>query len=565
MATLLASLAQLGFQFVRLRRNSKQPASNGWKTRNESLRRIERWQGNLGILCGTQLKDGRRLLVIDIDAKNGRDGNQSLAKLEAKYGSLPPTADALTASGTKHLYFAVPADTNLRGIINLLSDEFPGIELLGQGRYAVAAPSVINGRSYDWEIFPTEGIANAPKWLLDLLACPKPTRPIREQTKAHREFTEAQLDDLFHSILRKYPVDGPGQRNQQMERAVGSLFGRGLQPTEIRKLMWSWHSNFRGRYKTGFRECIRQLDLCIEATAKQIDQQEFQVARDHDADRSQQDITADEQQRLDQLCEGYSQREKSFVAALFLQAKHELSLLVGCPCSPPCPQQYEIPPLQKFIKATNDQLQEILRQRFGIELNNEKLARLKKKYISREIQKATKAELLVIVEVGVRGRPSVYEIAGLSQALECIDGDEEVQCGEQAGAVCSVPRIVHWQECLPEDLPSVPVAGIVPAGRARRREVVVVNDFQSRTSEPAGDVRSLPCGTPQPSGEAGKVGAELGSARAIAANGRRAGIYPSDLHKAAKNQAYTRASASSARTRQPGSRDQPGRVHGPDG
>ncbi|HTN70192.1 MAG TPA: bifunctional DNA primase/polymerase, partial [Methylomirabilota bacterium] len=47
------------------------------------------------------------LVVIDVGVEHG--GDKALAELERRNGPLPPTVEAVTGSGGRHLYFSYPA------------------------------------------------------------------------------------------------------------------------------------------------------------------------------------------------------------------------------------------------------------------------------------------------------------------------------------------------------------------------------------------------------------------------------------------------------------------------
>lgn len=98
-----------------------------------------RWSdANIGIVMGA----ATGVVAIDIDPRNG--GDNSRAELEAEYGKLPPTVEALTGGGGQHLFFTHPGG-KLAGKLG------PGIDVKAIGGYVVAAPSThVSGERYRW-------------------------------------------------------------------------------------------------------------------------------------------------------------------------------------------------------------------------------------------------------------------------------------------------------------------------------------------------------------------------------------------------------------------------------
>lgn len=100
-----------------------------------------RWPAaNIAINCKMS-----RLVVVDVDIpghEHKQDGRPTLAALEAELGKLPPTVEAVTGAGGKHLIFAAPAGVEFRGSLG------PGLDLKSNG-YIVVAPSTTEG-PYRW-------------------------------------------------------------------------------------------------------------------------------------------------------------------------------------------------------------------------------------------------------------------------------------------------------------------------------------------------------------------------------------------------------------------------------
>ena len=119
-------------------------------------------QANVGIAAGR----ASGLVVADIDPRNG--GDTSWARWLSEHGAGPDGPIALTAGGGEHhLYLYTPELRSCK-----LAD---GVDLLSDGRYFVASPSVVGGREYVWEASsdPLEGVAPPPvpsAWLAAYLA-----------------------------------------------------------------------------------------------------------------------------------------------------------------------------------------------------------------------------------------------------------------------------------------------------------------------------------------------------------------------------------------------------------
>lgn len=178
-----------GWRVHPLPKARKYPAGHpDWQTNaTTDAARIEKhWAANPddGVCIATGAGSG--LFVVDIDPADG--GDDSLRALEAQYGPLPDTMEAITGSGGRHLFFAWP-DTG--GITNNQSGLLGvGIDIRGDGGQVVVAPSVHGSRDckrcaagqpcaalpYRWEVMgdPFDGVAPAPapEWLIELLQTP---------------------------------------------------------------------------------------------------------------------------------------------------------------------------------------------------------------------------------------------------------------------------------------------------------------------------------------------------------------------------------------------------------
>ena len=136
--------AAYGWAVFPLSPNSKVPlpGTHGFKEATTSPEQIRAWwkdhpERNIGIATGLI----SRLLVVDVDVKNGAKGRESLATIP----DMTPTLAAATPSGGLHLYYRSP-NYPLRSRNGLL----PGIDIKADGGYVVAPGSSLNGNTYEW-------------------------------------------------------------------------------------------------------------------------------------------------------------------------------------------------------------------------------------------------------------------------------------------------------------------------------------------------------------------------------------------------------------------------------
>jgi replicative DNA helicase len=117
---------------------------------------FRRWpDANVGVVTGPR----SGFVVLDVD---GPAGLRSLAEIEKRHGRIR-TAQVLTSSGGRHLWFRYPAETirNSTGVVG------EGLDVRGDGGYVVAPPSVHeNGNAYRWTR-ELEHVADCPAWLLE--------------------------------------------------------------------------------------------------------------------------------------------------------------------------------------------------------------------------------------------------------------------------------------------------------------------------------------------------------------------------------------------------------------
>ncbi len=196
-------LAARGFRVFPLKPDAKAPRGDmtAWpdKATGDAQRVRDLWQpephSNVGILTG----DG--LVVVDLDRKHGVDGVAAFKALAARHGAKPTaTLNALTPTGGRHLFYAIPAGVTIANSTGKLA---PGVDIKGARGYVVGAGSRIGGKLYRWQDGRAP-IAACPGWLLALL-----TAEVDRPAPASRE-PHALLQDDFRQMLEHITAETYG-------------------------------------------------------------------------------------------------------------------------------------------------------------------------------------------------------------------------------------------------------------------------------------------------------------------------------------------------------------------
>ncbi len=171
--------------------------------------------------------------MVDLDRghSEGVDGVENFKRYCIEHGyEFPQTLTVKTAGGGSHLYFRMPPDgadiRNRQGS----SCPLPGVETRGTGGYVIG-PSSVNldtGKAYKWED-PSQKIADAPSWLLELVTKKKEVEPVRRTTPGAGMLAggggtaygrKALADEL--EVVRNAPK---GARNSTLNTAVFKIAG----------------------------------------------------------------------------------------------------------------------------------------------------------------------------------------------------------------------------------------------------------------------------------------------------------------------------------------------------
>jgi hypothetical protein len=175
--------------------------SHGLNEATTDETQIRRWwslnpDANIGINCGMS-----GLVVVDIDVKNGKDGNASLTAILAGEHALSPTATVTTPSGGRHMYYtgSCPSSVNKLG---------PGLDIRGLGGYVVAPPSTLTGKSVPYV------------WKFNFQPIPFP------------EKLRSMIENMNNTIVHDANIY-QGERNSSLTSMAGKLRNLGLNENEI--------------------------------------------------------------------------------------------------------------------------------------------------------------------------------------------------------------------------------------------------------------------------------------------------------------------------------------------
>lgn len=161
------SLAARGFHVFPLQANSKLPAIKDYPTRaTRDAEQIRKWWGgksrNIGIST-SRFGDDEALVVVDVDTKEGKRGDETLFELDLSGKEFPTTLEHSTPSGGRHLIYTT-REACKQGVDVLGS----GLDIRSRGGYIVAPGSTIDGKGYE-QINGHSQPAGAPGWLVATL------------------------------------------------------------------------------------------------------------------------------------------------------------------------------------------------------------------------------------------------------------------------------------------------------------------------------------------------------------------------------------------------------------
>lgn len=213
------NLAERGFYVFPCEANGKRPIISDWPNKaTRDAEQIRRWFAgtdyNVGVATG-RFGEDQALVVVDVDNKGGKSGDQSILALELEGYELPASFEQSTPSGGRHIIYTAPEPC--RQGVSVLGT---GLDIRSRGGYIVGPGSEIDGRPYR-QINGHFDLAPAPHWLVDRLGVDRRSAdPVRgpvdgvDADRAVRRGIE---------YLRTAPVAAQGSRNHDAYKVAAAL------------------------------------------------------------------------------------------------------------------------------------------------------------------------------------------------------------------------------------------------------------------------------------------------------------------------------------------------------
>lgn len=174
--------------------------------------------------------------MLDVDIKDGKRGDRTLAELLRDRGSIGWTRSARTPTGGVHFYFAVPRTFPLVRGTEALGD---GLDILGAGSVTLP-PSRLSHGGYTWVEDGAPGFAAPSAWLLEAMRAPEPVaQPVtREERPRWRSDIEDRAKRAIAYVDRIDPaISGAGGSTLSLKVAIHLVRGFELPIAIAREIM----------------------------------------------------------------------------------------------------------------------------------------------------------------------------------------------------------------------------------------------------------------------------------------------------------------------------------------
>lgn len=212
------ALAERGFHVFPLEPNGKLPVIKDYPnraTRDPEL--INRWfmglDRNIGIST-SKFGDDQALVVVDVDNKGDKKGDEQLLSLELDGFELPQSLEQSTPTGGRHIVYVT--DHALKQGVNVLGD---GLDIRSRGGYIVGPGSTIEGKAYK-QINGHGTLVPAPAWLVDRLG--RDVARVAADTKPLDGIDPDRASARAVEYLKTAPVSVEGQGGDMVAYKVAA-------------------------------------------------------------------------------------------------------------------------------------------------------------------------------------------------------------------------------------------------------------------------------------------------------------------------------------------------------
>lgn len=201
-------LTKDGFYVFPIRPNSKLPAIKDFPSKATRFlpKIMEWWDENPSYNIGISTSDfagGGALIVIDVDNKGEKKGDDEVFKLELEGKEFPSTLEQRTPTGGRHFIYSVKEPlkqgTKVFGTTS--------IDTRSKGGYIVGAGSVLDGCSYVSDGRP---VAPAPEWIIEECGKRKVKDPLAPKAVEGVDPQRAKLRAIEYLFDAPRSVEGQG-------------------------------------------------------------------------------------------------------------------------------------------------------------------------------------------------------------------------------------------------------------------------------------------------------------------------------------------------------------------
>lgn len=194
-------------------------------------------EANIGIST-SKFKESEALLVVDIDQKEGKMGEDEFFRLENVQGlEFPTTAEQRTPSGGRHLIYRTPI--GVKQGVNVLAMH---IDIRSQGGYILGSGSVLESGTY---VLGDGEVVQAPEWLVSRCgrSNPKSDSPSKPAApNINQDYAEERARDYLKTHAPRSIKGSGGDHTAYVVAARVKDFGVSLEKCHELMLDSEWNN-----------------------------------------------------------------------------------------------------------------------------------------------------------------------------------------------------------------------------------------------------------------------------------------------------------------------------------